>query len=148
MLKSKPTSLGTSPFDEENHSSDSSSNGFFHKMKEKKDVKPPVLLGAKTKPPQKLVNIGKNNRFNSKNKAVCQYWINGACHKGNECGFSHDSAQVKKPNVFFLIKELCKFFLTNNCYKDKDCLYSHDLSQFPCKFFHAIGFCDKGELCK
>ena len=74
-------------------------------------------------------------------KQVCQYWVNGACHKGDECTYSHDAPQVKK-------NELCKYFLTGNCFKDKQCLYSHDTKNFPCKFYHAVGYCTQGEECR
>ena len=36
---------------------------------------------------------------NNKKRLICNYYINGACHKGNECTFSHDTPQIKKPNV-------------------------------------------------
>lgn len=48
----------------------------------------------------------------------------------------------------FKLKELCKFFLTGNCSKGDDCLYSHNTSNFPCKYFHAVGFCEKGTECR
>ena len=37
----------------------------------------------------------------NKKRLICNYYINGACHKGNECTFSHDTPQIKKPNVKF-----------------------------------------------
>jgi hypothetical protein len=74
-------------------------------------------------------------------RQICNYYVNGACHKDDQCTYSHDVQQVRK-------LELCKYFMTNNCFKGDDCLYSHDLKSSPCKFFHAIGYCDKGEACK
>jgi hypothetical protein len=42
-----------------------------------------------------------NNKLNfNRKRLICNYYINGACHKGNDCTFSHDAPQVKKPNVF------------------------------------------------
>ena len=77
----------------------------------------------------------------SKKKMICNFYVNGACNKGKECPFSHDAPQVKKT-------ELCKYFLTNNCLKGDECVYSHDTKSYPCKFFHAVGYCEKGENCR
>lgn len=74
-------------------------------------------------------------------KMICNFYINGACNKGKECPFSHDAPQIKKT-------DLCKYFLTNNCMKGDECVYSHDTKSYPCKFFHAVGFCEKGENCR
>lgn len=82
----------------------------------------------------------KQEPYNRK-RQICQYWINGACHKGNDCTFSHDTNINKKT-------ELCKYYLANTCSKGEDCNFSHDTHQFPCKFFHAIGFCEKGNDCR
>ena len=99
----------------------------------------------------KTNNINNNMNNNNRKRLICNYYINGACHKGNECTFSHDTPQVKKPNVNFyylILKELCKFFLTGNCHKGEECLYSHNTLTCPCKYFHSIGFCEKGTECK
>ena len=82
-----------------------------------------------------------NNSINSKKKMVCNFYINGACNKGKECTFSHDVPQIKKT-------ELCKYFLTNACLKGDECVYSHETKTYPCKFFHAVGYCEKGENCR
>ena len=74
-------------------------------------------------------------------KQICQFYINGACKKGDQCPYSHDVEQIKK-------NELCKFFLTGHCAKGDKCLYSHNLKEFPCKFFHARGFCENLDNCK
>ncbi len=76
-----------------------------------------------------------------KKKMICNFYVNGACNKGRECPFSHDTTQNKKT-------ELCKYFLTNACVKGNECVYSHDTSTYPCKFFHAIGYCEKGDNCR
>ena len=82
-----------------------------------------------------------NNSINSKKKMVCNFYINGACNKGKECTFSHDVPQIKKT-------ELCKYFLTNACLKGDECVYSHETKTYPCKFFHAVGYCEKVENCR
>lgn len=45
-------------------------------------------------------------------------------------------------------KDLCKFFLTGNCHRGADCIFSHNTKEFPCKYLHAIGFCEKGQKCR
>ena len=82
---------------------------------------------SKHKTVGKLVKNKNVKKFSNKKKQICQYYINGACHKGIECTFSHEAPQIRK-------NELCKYFLTGNCFKKDDCLYSHDTKKFPCKF--------------
>ena len=83
-----------------------------------------------------------NNNFRTvKTKQICQFYINGACKKGDKCPYSHDAEQIHK-------KELCKFFLSGKCAKGDKCLYSHDLSEIPCKFFHGLGFCENFQNCQ
>jgi hypothetical protein len=45
------------------------------------------------------------------------------------------------------MQNLCKFFLTGNCHRGKDCNYSHLTKEFPCKYLHGTGLCDKGPSC-
>lgn len=47
----------------------------------------------------------------------------------------------------YMTQELCKFFLTKNCLRGKDCNFSHDTKEFPCKYLHGTGRCEKGETC-
>ena len=83
----------------------------------------------------------KHYNFKSvKSKQICQFYINGACKKGDKCPYSHDAEQIHK-------KELCKFFLSGKCAKGLKCLYSHDLSEIPCKYFHGLGFCENFQNC-
>ncbi|ONK62931.1 uncharacterized protein A4U43_C07F9610 [Asparagus officinalis] len=50
--------------------------------------------------------------------ALCRYFINGSCTRGNQCFFSH-SLQAKRP--------MCKFFLTlKGCRNGSSCNFSHD----------------------
>lgn len=71
----------------------------------------------------------------------CKFYIEGRCHKGLDCHFSHTVTQIQKP-------ELCKFFLTNCCAKGTECVYSHDTKAFPCKYYHANGHCQSAEECR
>jgi hypothetical protein len=84
----------------------------------------------------------KNKQQIKQPKQICQFYLNGACHKGKECTYSHDVTLIKKK------VDLCKYFLTGNCFKGNECVFSHNTKDFPCKFFHAVGYCDKGEACK
>ncbi len=49
-----------------------------------------------------------NNQFTKqtptlRKKQICQFYINGACVKGNECTFSHEAEQVKKNVSIFML---------------------------------------------
>lgn len=82
-----------------------------------------------------------NNNSHKRSKQICQFYINGACNKGDKCKYSHECEQIHK-------KELCKFYLSNTCTKGDKCLYSHNLKDYPCKFYHARGFCENCENCR
>ena len=98
-------------------------------------------VSKKSKKKKKSKSKKNNNSFKSvKSKQVCQFYINGACKKGDKCPYSHDTEQIHK-------KELCKFFLSGKCLKGDKCLYSHDLSEIPCKFYHGLGFCENFQNC-
>lgn len=71
----------------------------------------------------------------------CKFYIEGRCHKGLDCHFSHQVTQIQK-------QELCKFYLTGCCAKGQECVYSHDTKAFPCKYYHANGHCQGGEQCR
>lgn len=75
----------------------------------------------------------------SKYKAICKFYLDGKCHKGNDCHFSHDCVVPKR-------KDLCKFYLQGFCGKGDDCLFMH--GEFPCKFFHTNTECYSGEKCR
>ena len=95
----------------------------------------------KTKKTKKKKKKNYNHNFKPvKSKAICQFYINGACKKGDKCPYSHDAEQIHK-------KELCKFFLSGKCMKGDKCLYSHDLSEIPCKYYHGLGFCENFKNC-
>ena len=94
------------------------------------------FLGKKQKHPKKKT---KNHNTNN-SKQICQFYIHGACKKGDSCPFNHNAIQIKN-------KELCKFFLSGNCMKGEKCLYSHNLKEIPCKFFHGRGFCEQLNNC-
>mmetsp|Transcript_26984 Transcript_26984/g.26614 ORF Transcript_26984/g.26614 Transcript_26984/m.26614 type:complete len:250 (-) Transcript_26984:4-753(-) len=74
-------------------------------------------------------------------KVKCKYWAGGTCHKGQDCTYLHEGAQLMKD-------ELCKYFVTDTCIKGDECVYSHDTKKFPCKYFHGVGSCHLGDTCR
>ena len=89
----------------------------------------------------KNITSGNVNNNHKRSKQICQFYINGACNKGDKCKYSHECEQIHK-------KELCKFYLSNTCTKGDKCLYSHNLKDYPCKFYHARGFCENCDNCR
>ncbi|XP_058804894.1 protein suppressor of sable [Phymastichus coffea] len=87
----------------------------------------------------------RNNRRNQNDHAyqdpdaICVYYMQGKCHRGDDCPFSHNALPPRK-------MELCKFYLMDCCAKRDKCLYMHH--DFPCKFFHTGSKCVAGENCK
>ena len=148
-------------------SSDDESLDFFHMNQNKKKEEKKELLNQKRKNSNESKNKDKESsslndksesiqneekkekkkkkekyyNFKSvKPKQICQFYINGACKKGDKCPYSHDAEQIHK-------KELCKFFLSGKCTKGEKCLYSHDLSEIPCRFYQGLGFCENFQNC-
>ncbi|VDN97605.1 unnamed protein product [Rodentolepis nana] len=74
-----------------------------------------------------------------KEKLKCRFYMEGRCHKGLECPYSHDFLPAKK-------KDLCKFYAVGSCSKGPTCPFMH--SEFPCKFFHLKNNCYHGNNCK
>ncbi|XP_073956130.1 suppressor of sable RNA-binding protein isoform X2 [Choristoneura fumiferana] len=70
---------------------------------------------------------------------VCVYFMQGKCHKGDDCIFSHDALPPRK-------MELCKFYLMDCCAKRDKCLYMH--ADFPCKYYHTGLPCIYKDDCK
>jgi hypothetical protein len=70
---------------------------------------------------------------------ICVYYMQGKCHRGDDCPFSHNALPPRK-------MELCKFYLMDCCAKRDKCLYMHH--DFPCKFFHTGLKCMHGDNCK
>lgn len=70
---------------------------------------------------------------------VCLYFMQGKCHKGDDCIYSHDAQPPRK-------MELCKFYLMDCCAKRDKCLYMH--ADFPCKYYHTGLPCIYKEECK
>lgn len=91
----------------------------------------------------------KNNNKNDRRRSgahpmqdpdgVCLYFMQGKCHKGDSCIYSHDALPPRK-------MELCKFYLMDCCAKRDKCLYMH--ADFPCKYYHTGLPCIYKEECK
>ncbi|XP_043267652.1 uncharacterized protein su(sable) isoform X2 [Venturia canescens] len=110
----------------------------------------PVRRGGKTERGGKNKGRGqlRNDRNGRRNQnsdhgqdpdAICLYYMQGKCHRGDDCPFSHNALPPRK-------MELCKFYLMDCCAKRDKCLYMHH--DFPCKFFHTGLKCVNGENCK
>ncbi|XP_023245240.1 uncharacterized protein LOC106643214 isoform X3 [Copidosoma floridanum] len=86
-------------------------------------------------------NNGRRNQINDFQdpESICVYYMQGKCHRGDDCPFSHNALPPRK-------MELCKFYLMDCCAKRDKCLYMHH--DFPCKFFHTGLKCGLGENCK
>ncbi|XP_063978669.1 protein suppressor of sable isoform X2 [Diachasmimorpha longicaudata] len=85
---------------------------------------------------------GRRNQSNEHNQdpdSICVYFMQGKCHRGDDCPFSHNALPPRK-------MELCKFYLMDCCAKRDKCLYMHH--DFPCKFHHTGLKCAAGSNCK
>ncbi|KAI1289767.1 Zinc finger CCCH domain-containing protein 8 [Halotydeus destructor] len=103
------------------------------------------------RPERRRGDRDRDSRFNREKDAVdrrverevsrkpCKFYLEGKCHKGNDCPFSHD-VQVQRK------KEICKFYLHGGCGKGDNCLFMHNA--FPCKFFHTGVECYSGDSCR
>ncbi|ELU03826.1 hypothetical protein CAPTEDRAFT_223326 [Capitella teleta] len=72
-------------------------------------------------------------------RPACRFYMEGKCNKGYDCQFNHGFDPPKK-------FEVCKFYISDSCTKGRDCLYVH--SEFPCRFHHKHGYCERGDNCK
>lgn len=80
-----------------------------------------------------------SNDRNQDADSICVYYMQGKCHRGDDCPYSHNALPPRK-------MELCKFYLMDCCAKRDKCLYMHH--DFPCKFFHTGLKCASGDNCK
>ncbi|XP_070154724.1 protein suppressor of sable isoform X2 [Polyergus mexicanus] len=80
-----------------------------------------------------------NNDHGQEADTICVYYMQGKCHRGDDCPYSHNALPPRK-------MELCKFYLMDCCAKRDKCLYMHH--DFPCKFFHTGLKCNQGDNCK
>lgn len=69
---------------------------------------------------------------------LCKHFMDGSCHRGAECSFSHEGTPAKKTDP-------CRFFVGGYCTRDNDCLFNHNL---PCQHFFQHGRCRFGEECR
>lgn len=131
------SSVDMYPEDErDSYASDSSEDRGHHQQRNQRQ-----------RPPQR-----ERNNKNSKNDrrrggahpmqdpdGVCLYFMQGKCHKGDDCIYSHDAHPPRK-------MELCKFYLMDCCAKRDKCLYMH--ADFPCKYYHTGLPCIYKDECK
>ncbi|WCJ42701.1 Zinc finger CCCH domain-containing protein 65 [Euphorbia peplus] len=72
--------------------------------------------------------------------SYCRHYINGRCHEGEKCKFSHDTVPLTKSKP-------CCHFARNSCLKGDDCPFDHQLSKYPCSNYASTGFCIRGDGC-
>ncbi|XP_038209724.1 protein suppressor of sable-like isoform X1 [Zerene cesonia] len=119
--------------DRDSYASDSSQDSRGHQQRSQRH-----------RPPQRDRNKNKNDRRRGNHnmqdsEGVCLYYMQGKCHKGDDCIYSHDAQPPRK-------MELCKFYLMDCCAKRDKCLYMH--ADFPCKYYHTGLPCIYKDDCK
>lgn len=70
----------------------------------------------------------------------CRHYLQGRCHEGEKCKFSHDTVPLTKSKP-------CGHFARHSCMKGDHCPYDHQLSKYPCNNFSLNGFCNRGSEC-
>nr|XP_027186101.1 uncharacterized protein LOC101495956 isoform X2 [Cicer arietinum] len=70
----------------------------------------------------------------------CRHYMNGRCHEGDKCNFSHDTVPSTKSTP-------CTHFARHSCMKGDDCPFDHNLSKYPCSNFLSKGSCYRGDAC-
>lgn len=123
--------------DRDSYASDSSDDRGHHQHRNQRQ-----------RPPQQRERNNKNNKNDRRRggahpmqdpDGVCVYFMQGKCHKGDDCIYSHDANPPRK-------MELCKFYLMECCAKRDKCLYMH--ADFPCKYYHTGLPCLYKDECK
>ncbi|KAK1418615.1 hypothetical protein QVD17_27760 [Tagetes erecta] len=72
--------------------------------------------------------------------SYCRHYMNGRCHEGEKCKFSHDTIPLTKSKP-------CCHFARHACMKGDHCPYDHDLSKYPCSNYQTKGSCNRGSDC-
>ncbi|VVC89595.1 unnamed protein product [Leptidea sinapis] len=118
--------------DKDSYESDSSNDSRGHNKRSKRNRQ-----NQRDKKSKNDRRRGNNNLQEA--EGVCIYYMQGKCHLGDDCIYSHDANPPRK-------MELCKFYLMDCCAKRDKCLYMH--SDFPCKYFHTGLPCIYKDDCK
>ncbi|KAJ0514962.1 putative transcription factor C3H family [Helianthus annuus] len=72
--------------------------------------------------------------------SYCRHYMNGRCHEGEKCKFSHDTTPLTKSKP-------CCVFARHACMKGDDCPFDHELSKYPCNNYQTTGSCSRGSAC-
>ncbi|KAG8376164.1 hypothetical protein BUALT_Bualt09G0034700 [Buddleja alternifolia] len=70
----------------------------------------------------------------------CRHYLQGRCHEGEKCKYSHDTVPLTKSKP-------CGHFARHACMKGEDCPFDHQLSKYPCTNYTSTGFCSRGSDC-
>ncbi|CAI9293176.1 unnamed protein product [Lactuca saligna] len=106
---------------------------------------------AKKKRKEKIKRAEKNRKLGVKRLKLqpmikqkkiiyCRHYINGRCHEGENCKFSHDTTPLTKSKP-------CCHFARHSCMKGDECPFDHQLSKYPCNNYLSKGFCPRGSDC-
>ncbi|KAL0308481.1 UNVERIFIED_CONTAM: Zinc finger CCCH domain-containing protein 65 [Sesamum radiatum] len=106
---------------------------------------------AKKKKKERLKRAEKNRKLGvkrlklqpvvkPKTKVYCRHYLQGRCHEGEKCKFSHDTVPLTKSKP-------CGHFARHSCMKGDDCPFDHQLSKYPCNNYASNGFCSRGSDC-
>ncbi|KAE9544788.1 hypothetical protein AGLY_000330 [Aphis glycines] len=88
---------------------------------------------------QLIASSGMKNKRSENEEKVCQYFLQGKCHKKNNCTYSHQQPNGRK-------MKLCKYYLMDCCNKEDRCTFMH--SGLPCKYYHTGIKCNSGVNCR
>nr|XP_043625634.1 uncharacterized protein LOC122597065 [Erigeron canadensis]XP_043625639.1 uncharacterized protein LOC122597065 [Erigeron canadensis]XP_043625645.1 uncharacterized protein LOC122597065 [Erigeron canadensis] len=143
------TSLGGLPEDASQQVVDAFKNEDASNVKKKKQVTKEIK--AKKKRNDRIRRAEKNRKLGvkrlklqpvikEKKVTYCRHYMNGRCHEGEKCKFSHDTTPLTKSKP-------CCHFARQACMKGDDCPFDHELSKYPCNNILSKGFCNRGPDC-
>ncbi|KAG8376662.1 hypothetical protein BUALT_Bualt09G0087100 [Buddleja alternifolia] len=106
---------------------------------------------AKKKKKEKIRKAKKNRKLGVKRLKLqpvlkpktivyCRHYLQGRCHEGEKCKYSHDTVPLTKSKP-------CGHFARHACMKGDDCPFDHQLSKYPCTNYTSSGFCSRGSDC-
>ncbi|KAJ9551282.1 hypothetical protein OSB04_015327 [Centaurea solstitialis] len=144
------TMLGENSEDDSQEDVDASANKDATDEKKKKRVLTKERK-ARKKRKERIKRAEKNRKLGVKRLKLqpvikekkitfCRHYLQGRCHEGEKCKFSHDTIPLTKSKP-------CCHFARHACMKGDDCPFDHQLSKYPCINYISKGFCSRGSDC-
>lgn len=132
----------------------SDSSGEDEDANKKKRKKGPLTKErrAKKKKKERIKRAEKNRKLGIKRLKLpppilkekkivyCRHYLQGRCHEGEKCNFSHDTVPLTKSKP-------CRHFARNSCLKGDACPFDHELRKYPCTNYTTNGFCSRESDC-